>query len=95
MTNMFISGTPLLESVGLLEPAVQELRERVRHMLRQAAIPLRAYAREYERHLELHNCDVQSFLRYSDCNLPAMGLFPLLATLMVGDGQLHYNHQGC
>ncbi|XP_041945152.1 dynein heavy chain 1, axonemal isoform X2 [Alosa sapidissima] len=63
MTSMFISGTPLLESVGLLEPAVQELRERVRHALRQATIPLRAYAREYECHLELHNSDVESFLR--------------------------------
>lgn len=76
MTSMFISGTPLLESVGLLEPAVQELRERVRHALRQAAIPLRAYARQYECHLELHNSDVDSFLRYNDSNQPAMGLFP-------------------
>lgn len=63
MTKMFISSTPLLESVGLLEPAVRELRERVSHALRQASIPLTAYAREYECHLELHNSDVASFLR--------------------------------
>ncbi|XP_063071051.1 dynein axonemal heavy chain 1 [Engraulis encrasicolus] len=63
MKEMFICGTPLLESVGLLEPAVAELRERVRHALRQAAIPLRAYARQYECHLELHNSDIDTFLR--------------------------------
>lgn len=89
---MFISGTPLLESVGLLEPAVQELRERVRLALHQAAIPLRAYAREYERHLELNNCDVESFLRYSDChqttNLGSVSLnHSQLETMMAGDGQ--------
>ncbi|XP_013988847.1 dynein axonemal heavy chain 1 isoform X2 [Salmo salar] len=63
MQKMFISGTPLLESVGLWEPAVAELRERVRAALRQAAIPLRAYAREYERYLELHNSDIETFLK--------------------------------
>ncbi|XP_066555780.1 dynein axonemal heavy chain 1 [Amia ocellicauda] len=63
LKELFISGTPLLESVGQWEPAVSELRERVRHALRQAVLPLRAYAREYERHLELHNTDVESYLQ--------------------------------
>ena len=62
MQKMFISGTPLLESVGLLEPGVSELREMIRLALRQAAIPLKAYAREYEKHLELHNSNVDTFL---------------------------------
>ncbi|XP_030634236.1 dynein heavy chain 1, axonemal [Chanos chanos] len=63
MKNMFFSGTPLLGSVDLWEPAVKELREKVRAALHQATVPLRAYAREYERHLELHNCDIETFLK--------------------------------
>lgn len=66
MKNLFISGVPLLESVGLWEPAVQELKERVGNALCQATIPLQAYAREYECHLELHNSDVNTFLKYSN-----------------------------
>ena len=62
MQKMFISGTPLLESVGLLEPVVTELRELIRLALRQAAIPLKAYACEYEKHLELHNSNIDTFL---------------------------------
>ncbi|XP_069045720.1 dynein axonemal heavy chain 1 isoform X1 [Lepisosteus oculatus] len=72
LKDLFISGTPLLESVGLWEPAVSELRESVRAALRQAAVPLRAYAREYERHLELHNTDVEAFLR--EHSPPSMSL---------------------
>ncbi|KAL0978572.1 hypothetical protein UPYG_G00172390 [Umbra pygmaea] len=65
MQNMFISGTPLLESVSLWEPAVAELRERLRVALHQAAIPLRAYAREYEKYLELYNSDTMTFHKAS------------------------------
>ncbi|MCJ8744212.1 hypothetical protein PDJAM_G00116030 [Pangasius djambal] len=69
MKNLFISGVPLLESVGLWEPAVKELRETVGNALRQATIPLQAYAREYECHLELHNSDTNTFLKlYSQEN---------------------------
>ncbi|KAL7843672.1 hypothetical protein AOLI_G00251840 [Acnodon oligacanthus] len=64
MKNLFISGVPLLESVGLYEPAVRELRERVSLALHQATVPLRAYAREYECHLELHNSDINTFLMH-------------------------------
>lgn len=63
MQKLFISGDPLLESVGLWEPKVCELREKVRNALIQAAIPLRAYAAEYEKHLELHNLDIETLLR--------------------------------
>ncbi|XP_072521546.1 dynein axonemal heavy chain 1 [Salminus brasiliensis] len=64
MQNLFISGVPLLESVGLYEPAVRELRERVSFALCQATIPLRAYAREYECHLELQNSNINTFLKH-------------------------------
>ncbi|XP_028841933.1 dynein heavy chain 1, axonemal isoform X2 [Denticeps clupeoides] len=62
MKNMFISGTPLLESVGLWEPAVKKLREKIGATLRQAVIPLEAYAREYECHVEMHTSDVYTYL---------------------------------
>lgn len=60
---MFIRGMPLLESVGLHEPAVEELRKTIQFAIRKALIPLQAYARQYEKHLELNNNDMQSFLK--------------------------------
>lgn len=65
MKNLFIPGVPVLESVGLWEPAVKELKEKLDNALRQATIPLQAYAREYECHLELHNSDIKTFLKYN------------------------------
>ncbi|KAL7406937.1 hypothetical protein ABVT39_000487 [Epinephelus coioides] len=63
MQKLFIGGNPLLESVNLWEPEVTELREKVRSALIQAAIPLRAYAAEYEKHLELHNLDIETHVK--------------------------------
>ncbi|XP_076603478.1 dynein axonemal heavy chain 1 [Chaetodon auriga] len=63
MRKLFIGGNPLLESVNLWEPEVTELREKACNALTQAAIPLRAYAAEYEKHLELHNLDIETFLK--------------------------------
>ena len=65
MQQMFYGGVPLLESVGLWEPAVCELRDQVSTALRQACGPLRAYAAEYKQYLELHNSDLESMLRYA------------------------------
>ncbi|XP_040015424.1 dynein heavy chain 1, axonemal [Xiphias gladius] len=62
MQKLLIGGDPLLESVSLWEPEVTELREKVRSALIQAAIPLRAYAVEYEEHLELHNMTIETLL---------------------------------
>uniref|UniRef100_UPI0037E91524 dynein axonemal heavy chain 1 n=1 Tax=Semicossyphus pulcher TaxID=241346 RepID=UPI0037E91524 len=63
MKELFIGDDPLLESVNFWEPEVTELREKIRSALIQAAIPLRAYAAEYERHLELHNLDIETHLK--------------------------------
>ncbi|KAM9362199.1 LOW QUALITY PROTEIN: dynein axonemal heavy chain 1 [Symphorus nematophorus] len=62
MQKLFISGNLVLESVTLWEPQVTELREKIRNALQQTAIPLRAYAAEYEEHLELHNSEIETLL---------------------------------
>ncbi|XP_075795609.1 dynein axonemal heavy chain 1 isoform X2 [Pelodiscus sinensis] len=63
LENMFIRGTLLLESVGLHEPAVEELRKAIRSAIRKAVIPLYAYAKKYENQLELNNNDNNFFLK--------------------------------
>ena len=63
LENLFWSGTPLLESVGENEPLVKKLRETVQKCLSQAIIPLKAYAREYEKYLDLVNMDINEYIR--------------------------------
>ncbi|XP_050760847.1 dynein axonemal heavy chain 1 [Gymnogyps californianus] len=63
LENILITGTPLLDSVGLHEPEVEELREAMRSAIQKALIPLQAYAKRYEKFLELNNNDIQYFLR--------------------------------
>ncbi|KAM4722817.1 dynein axonemal heavy chain 1 [Rhinophrynus dorsalis] len=63
LEDLFISGTPLLESVGLHEPLVEELRKNIQTAICKALIPLRAYAKQYEKYLELHNTSVETFLK--------------------------------
>lgn len=63
MEDIFISGDPLLESVGLHEPLVEELRAVIANAVRKAMIPLQAYAREFKKYLELNNNDVNTFLK--------------------------------
>ncbi|XP_022353638.1 dynein heavy chain 1, axonemal [Enhydra lutris kenyoni] len=63
MEDIFISGDPLLESVGLHEPLVEELRAIIANAMRKAMIPLQAYAREYQKYLELNNNDIATFLK--------------------------------
>ncbi|KAF3689531.1 Dynein heavy chain 1 [Channa argus] len=60
--KLFIGGDHLLESVNLWEPEVTKLRAKVQNALVQAALPLRAYATEYEKFLELHNSDIETLL---------------------------------
>ncbi|KAM6325251.1 LOW QUALITY PROTEIN: dynein axonemal heavy chain 1 [Podargus strigoides] len=63
LENMLITDTPVLDSVGLHEPKVEELREAIRSAMRKALLPLQAYAKRYENFLELNNNDIQYFLR--------------------------------
>ena len=62
MEDIFWSGTPLLESVGEHEPHVEELREAIRAAIRKAVVPMKAYAREYEKWLELITLDINEYV---------------------------------
>ncbi|XP_058416307.1 dynein axonemal heavy chain 1 isoform X1 [Diceros bicornis minor] len=70
MEDIFISGNPLLESVGLHEPLVEELRAVIANAVRKAMIPLQAYAKEYRKYLELHNNDIATFLKAYQMQCP-------------------------
>ncbi|KAM8915859.1 dynein axonemal heavy chain 1-like [Spinachia spinachia] len=63
MSELFMEPNQMLKSINLCEPEVVELREKVRNALVQAAIPLRAYAAEYEKYLELHNLGIDALLK--------------------------------
>ncbi|XP_054451580.1 dynein axonemal heavy chain 1 [Pteronotus mesoamericanus] len=63
MEDIFISGNPLLESVGLHEPLVEELRATIVNAVHKAMVPLQAYAKEYRKYLELNNNDITTFLK--------------------------------
>lgn len=76
MEDIFISGDPLLESVGLHEPLVEELRGAVASAVRQALVPLQAYAREYRKYLELNNNDVTTFLKCVPASVSALSVRP-------------------
>uniref|UniRef100_A0A8C4M1C9 Dynein axonemal heavy chain 1 n=1 Tax=Equus asinus TaxID=9793 RepID=A0A8C4M1C9_EQUAS len=70
MEDIFISGDPLLESVGLHEPLVEELRAVIANAMRKAMIPLQAYAKEYRKYLELNNNDIATFLKSYQTHCP-------------------------
>uniref|UniRef100_A0A8C5QQJ6 Dynein axonemal heavy chain 1 n=1 Tax=Leptobrachium leishanense TaxID=445787 RepID=A0A8C5QQJ6_9ANUR len=71
LEKLFISGTPLLESVGLHEPPVEELRTSIRTAIQKALIPLQAYAKQYEKYLELNNTDVETFIKAFKAKTPS------------------------
>ncbi|XP_023368810.1 dynein heavy chain 1, axonemal [Otolemur garnettii] len=71
MEDIFISGDPLLESVGLHEPLVEELRASIANAVRKAMIPLQAYAKEYRKYLELNNNDISTFLKAYQTHCPS------------------------
>ncbi|KAM3621699.1 uncharacterized protein V6R79_014713 [Siganus canaliculatus] len=59
MRKLLLPSTALLEPIFLCDPEMTHLREKVRHTLAQAAIPLRAYAAACEK----HDLDVETILK--------------------------------
>lgn len=63
MEGIFWSGTPLLESVGNLEPNIVDLKQTIVHMIRQGMIPLKAYANSYDRYTNLMNLNIENYIK--------------------------------
>ena len=63
MEDIFWSGTPLLESVGNLEPHIVVLKNTISQMLQKALIPLKAYAKVYERYTHVNNLGVDAYIK--------------------------------
>jgi dynein heavy chain len=61
MEDIFWSGLPLLESVGNMEPHIVDLKETIINMIKQALIPLKAYAKVYDRYTNLMNLQVETY----------------------------------
>ncbi|XP_060621830.2 dynein axonemal heavy chain 1 [Anolis sagrei] len=70
LENIFICGTPLLESVGINEPLVVELRNTISTCICKSLLPLQAYAKNYEKYLELNNRDIRSLLQQYEVQCP-------------------------
>lgn len=51
-----------LSSVGLLEENVCQVRDRLRVAYEKSVIPLKAYAREYHKYLDIYNLDVAKYV---------------------------------
>ncbi|KAK3917290.1 Dynein heavy chain 1, axonemal [Frankliniella fusca] len=62
MTNLVYPAHLRLSSVGLLDPWVEEQRNRLQDALRRAAVPLAAYCDEYHRFLDFYNMNVSEFV---------------------------------
>ena len=63
MEDIFLSGTPLLESVGNQEPEILELKDTIKSVLKQALIPLRAYAKVYDRYVNVMNLNIENYIK--------------------------------
>ncbi len=63
MEDIFFSGTPLLESVGNLEPHIVALKDIIVDLIQKALIPLRAYANTYDRYNDLMNLSVEQYIK--------------------------------
>ncbi|XP_043978634.1 dynein axonemal heavy chain 1 isoform X2 [Gambusia affinis] len=61
MKKLVVMGSLLIEPMCFYENEVVALEEKVRNVLKKATIPLRAYAARYEKHLDLHNLDIDAF----------------------------------
>ncbi|XP_076467002.1 dynein axonemal heavy chain 1-like [Babylonia areolata] len=62
MQDVFWSGTPLLESVGRMEPEVVMMREALRRSILTSYIPIRAYAKRFEVYLPVNNIVIKDYI---------------------------------
>ena len=63
LEEIFWADTPLLESVGEHEPRVEELRETILNAIQKALLPMMAYAKAYEKYLDLNNLEINDYIK--------------------------------
>ncbi|KAL1791608.1 dynein heavy chain 1, axonemal, partial [Sigmodon hispidus] len=56
---------------GLHEPLVEELQASITNAIRKAVLPLKAYAKEYRKYLDLNNNDITTFLKTYQIQCPS------------------------
>ncbi|XP_061640433.1 dynein axonemal heavy chain 1 isoform X3 [Phyllopteryx taeniolatus] len=67
MKRLLFGDDPVLESVHLCEAKVAQLREKICTALKKAVIPLKAYAAEYTKYIELYSLNIEEhFISSSD-----------------------------
>ncbi|XP_038627172.1 dynein heavy chain 1, axonemal [Tachyglossus aculeatus] len=88
MEDMLISDTLLLESVSLSESSVEELRSLIFNAISKAKFPLMAYAKEYEKYLELNNNEIDVFLKDYQENCPTAREVKKLVNKYQGNKQI-------
>ncbi|XP_077458505.1 dynein axonemal heavy chain 1 [Stigmatopora argus] len=60
MKKLLFGDDPVLDSVHLCEPKVTQLRKKICAALKKAIIPLKAYAAEYTKYIDLYNLDLDN-----------------------------------
>ncbi len=61
--KLFWPETALLEAVGLHEPQVDTLRDKISSTISAAIIPMKAYAQQYMPYLDLMNLDIDAYIK--------------------------------
>jgi dynein heavy chain len=62
LSSLLYDGELRYSSVGLLDPAIVERRNHLRLCYRKALLPLRAYAAQYQEHVQLFTMNVAAFI---------------------------------
>ncbi|KAA0186443.1 Dynein heavy chain 1 axonemal, partial [Fasciolopsis buskii] len=63
MEGISSAENPLLEAVGMHEPPVEALRQKLQEYVAAAIIPMEAYARKYEQFMDLTMLDINAYLK--------------------------------
>ena len=62
MPKLFWVGTPMLDTVSLLEPWLIEIRENIRKNIKTSIIPLQSYCEQYKQYSELVELDIDQYM---------------------------------
>lgn len=64
LRNLKFPADLFLSSVGLLEKPVADVRDRLNLLYRNVLIPLKAYAKEFQKYLEFYMLPVQEYIKW-------------------------------